>query len=244
MRAEGAEGSRRRLRMMSTGKISTRLVLLLAVVLVFGVLAWWFLQPRSSTRLRSLERTPETPNASKTPGDQAQVGQSDRFPGRRRLDGPVAPLGLALVELGSEQTITQDHSVGVSRYEATLQASVEGSQGDLVVDTARVEACAGSSGWSGGALAAAYHLAYPRVSGGFDLRPAASGLSVRDPSLSTRLAGDLLAAGECREGWVTFVLGTPDEFDDRLPTAIVFDNTAFGFVEERGRGRAAWRIEE
>lgn len=171
-----------------------------------------------------------------------ETDEAERFPGRRRLVGPDTPDDMTTVDFGTEQTIGNGHRVRILEYEPTLRASVQGVENDLVVDTARVEACAGSSEWSGGALAAAYHLAYPRPSGGFDLRPASSGLAVRKPMLSERLAGETLVAGDCREGWVAFALGTPEDFDNRLPTSIVFDNTAFGFVDPGGSGRASWEI--
>lgn len=218
------------------------LLLLVAGGLVLAGLAWWLLRPSSSGRLRPLDPASQRGEGDGTTSVRQEASAGERFPGRRKLTGPAAPAGVKGSELGSEQIVGDGHRLRILEHEETLRAPVEGQQGDLVVDTARVEACAGGSEWSGGALAAAFHLAYPRPTGGFDLRPASSGLAVREPVLSDGLTGVTLAAGECRKGWVAFALGTPGDFDDRLPTSIVFDNTAFGFVPPGARGRVSWEI--
>ena len=212
----------------------------LAGVLVLAAGAWWRLQ-----RSTGLPAEPPVGSANDAEGTVAEpLAASPSFPGRRELGGPEAPADVTVVPIGEARTLGAGHRLRVLEYEATLRARPSAAGGDLVVDAARIEVCAGDESWTGGALPAAFRLAYPRPEGGFDLRPASSGLAVKKPALSTRLAGDRVAAGDCRKGWVAFALGEPDAFDDRLPRSILFDNQDLDFVPPAGRGRAAWRVGE
>ena len=46
-----------------------------------------------------------------------------------------------------------------------------------------------------------------------------------------------------RKGWIAIPLGEGDDVDSRPPAAILFDNTAYGFVSEEDRARHAWVLE-
>lgn len=114
--------------------------------------------------------------------------------------------------------------------------------GDWRADLLRVEVCAGQQALRGGALPSAFALGYVLPDGDVEYRSAASSMTVLEPSLSTRLAGEELAAGDCREGWVAFVLGEGRGRDTRQPDRLRFDNRAFGFVPEGSRGELEWTL--
>jgi hypothetical protein len=131
----------------------------------------------------------------------------------------------------------------VLEYQPGLALDQQGGAPPLVVDALRVEVCAGEAELVGSALAAAFALSYPSRAGGHQYRTGVAGVVARQPPLSTRLAGETLPAGECRKGWVAVPLGEGEEVDARPPAAILFDNTAYGFVPEEDRGRHAWVLE-
>lgn len=116
--------------------------------------------------------------------------------------------------------------------------------GDWRADVVRVEVCAGQQALRGAALPAAFSLGYRLPAGDIEYRNAASALAVVDPPLSTQLTGETLLAGDCRDGWVAFVLGQGRSVDTRRPDHLRFDNRGFGFVPENARAELSWSLRE
>ena len=156
--------------------------------------------------------------------------------------GPPAPEGVTTQSFGQSFKLPSGHSLRLLDFQIPLKPEIEGGE-SLVAAAAEVEVCAGPTRAEAMTLAAAFHLGYPNRSGEFELRPGTSGLVARKPALATSLRGEPIEAGECRKGWVTFSLGSRDDVDDRRPSSIIFDNTAFAFVPETERAHYAWTLD-
>ena len=151
----------------------------------------------------------------------------------RRISPDIERLAPAPREFGA------GHRIALLEYRA--DQVVPG--GNWHADLLRVEVCAGREALRGGALPAAFSLGYRLPDGELEYRSAASAMPGIEPPLSTRLAGDDLAAGDCRNGWVSFALGEGRGVDTRRPHSLRFDNRAFGFVPPSALGELEWALD-
>ncbi|HVS02228.1 MAG TPA: hypothetical protein VMT16_05620 [Thermoanaerobaculia bacterium] len=212
----------------------TRWILVVGIVLVAlvaALAAWWLWRDAR-------------PDGVAPEGEAARAAEELREAARAIPPaGPPAPEGVATSVLDEPFSFGAGHRVRVVDYRPGLSVEQEGGAPALVVDGLRVEVCAGDEELIGGALAAAFALSYPSRAGGHQYRSGVAGVVAREPALSTRLSGETLPAGECREGWVAVPLGEGDDVDARPPAAILFDNTAYGFVPKEDRARHAWVLD-
>lgn len=201
-----------------------RRVLALAVLCSAAALAlaaWWWTRPSQ-------------------PADPSSRGSRSRAVSDLELPspGPAAPEGLEAGDFDNPFRFGAGHSITLRDYRETADLP----DGSLVADLLEVEVCAGDRPLVGGALPAAFALGYPVRGGRFEVRTGASQLDAGVSALAEGLRGEVVEAGECRDGWVAFVLGEEGRHDRRPAASIVFDNTAYGFVPESDRARHAWRL--